>query len=353
MIRDEHIEAAVAQGILSAEQAARLRGLALGDTQAPQRDERGSDPDDEKFRLIGGFNDVFVTIGVLLLVGALFGLANVLNFQPGFAVLALISSWGLAEYFSRRMRLALPSIVLAAMFAGAGGFLSTSIGGLALNIGDWADDRGLRLWLMLFSLGVMLAAVVHHRRFRVPIDVAIAAGGLVYVIYNAIGVLAPDWIRDNGAVLSGLLGLGIFVAAVRIDARDPKRLTRLSDVAFWLHLLAAPLIVHAVIPLLTGPVSALDTGQAIGILVVFVLLGVVALVIDRRALLVSGLTYAGIAIGYLLSQSVDGGMGLPLTLLGLAVVVLGLSAGWRSLRSILLPMLPLGDLRQRVPPATI
>src|SRR5262245_749743 len=109
MIRDEHIEAAVAQGILSADQAARLRDLARGDAPAPQRDERRSDADDEKFRLIGGFNDVFVTIGVLLLISALFGLANVLSFQPGFAVLALIASWGLAEYFSRRMRLALPS----------------------------------------------------------------------------------------------------------------------------------------------------------------------------------------------------------------------------------------------------
>jgi hypothetical protein len=112
------------------------------------------------------------------------------------------------------------------------------------------------------------------------------------------------------------------------------------------------MIVHAVIPLLTGPVTELGTGQAVGILLVFALLGLVALVIDRRALLVSGLTYAGIAIGYLLSQSVEEGMGLSLTLLGLAVVVLGLSAGWRSLRRAVLPLLPLGLLRHSVPPAS-
>jgi hypothetical protein len=251
------------------------------------------------------------------------------------------------------MRLALPSITLAVMFAGAGGYAATYAGGYLGGLDAIPGAQSWRIWALLFSLGVILAAIVHHYRFRVPIDVAIAAGGLAYAIYSAIGAMVPDWTRDNGAVLSGLLGLGIFVAAMRIDARDPRRVTRLSDVAFWLHLLAAPLIVHAVIPLVTGPVGSLQTVQAIGVLVVFTLLGLVAIVIDRRALLVSGLTYAGIAIGYLLSQSVAQEMGLSLTLLGLAVLVLGLSAGWRSLRRILLPVLPLGRLRQHVPPATI
>lgn len=352
MIRDEHIEAAVAQGILSLDQATRLRDLALDGAAPTQLEDAPSDPDDEKFRLIGGFNDVFVTIGVLLLVAALFGLASVLDFRPGLAVLAMIAAWGLSEFFSRRMRLALPSITLALMFAGATGFLATSLGALFLSGGDWADDRGLRLWIMLFSLGVMAGGVAHHWRFRVPIDVAIAAGGLTSAVFHAVGVAAPEWTVDNGSALAAMLGLLLFAAAVRTDASDPQRITRRSDVAFWLHLLAAPMIVHAVIPLVAGPVSALGTGQAFAVLLVFALLGVVALVIDRRALLVSGLTYAGIAIGYLLSQSVAEGMGLSLTLLGLAVVVLGLSAGWRSLRRAVLPLLPLGTLRHSVPPAS-
>ena len=273
-----------------------------------------------------------------------------LQLRTSVAVLALVSSWGLAEYFSRRMRLALPSIVLAAMFAGSGGFAATYAGGFLGGLDTMLTEQSWRLWALLFSLGVMLAAVVHHYRFRVPIDVAIAAGGLAYAIYSAIGAMVPDWTRDNGTALWSLLGIGIFIAAMRIDARDPRRVTRLSDVAFWLHLLAAPMIVHAMIPLLTGPVSALGTAQAVGILLVFAALGLVALVIDRRALLVSGLTYAGVAISYLLSQSIEGGMGLPLTLLGLAIVVLGLSAGWRSLRRVIVPMLPLGGLGRHVPP---
>jgi hypothetical protein len=111
------------------------------------------------------------------------------------------------------------------------------------------------------------------------------------------------------------------------------------------------MIVHAVIPLVTGHIGQMGPGSAIGVLVIFAVLGLVAIVIDRRALLVSGLTYAGVAIGYLLSQSVEEGMGLSLTLLLLAALVLGLSAGWRSIRRAILPLLPLGSLQRSIPPA--
>src|SRR5690606_6294638 len=77
------------------------------------------DPDDERFRLIGGFNDIFVAIGVGLLAGALLGLARVVGFADAFAAVALLAAWGLSEIFARRMRLALPSILLAGMFAAA------------------------------------------------------------------------------------------------------------------------------------------------------------------------------------------------------------------------------------------
>lgn len=350
MIRDEHIETAIAQGILTADQAARLRDLARAAASAAP-DELAADPDDERFRLIGGFNDVFVTIGVGLLVAALFGLASVVGFTSGFAVLALAAAWGLSEFFSRRMRLALPSIALAIMFAGAGGFVGSFIGAIPFAAPDGGGPAAPGLFLLFGGLGVAIAALIHERRFRVPIDTAIGVAGGIFAAYGALQSVAPDWTLANTSLLTALFGIGVFAAAVRIDASDPERKTRRSDIAFWLHLLAAPMIVHAMIPLITGTGGEMTTGQAIGILAVFVLLGIVALVIDRRALLVSGLTYAGIAIAYLLSQSVVEGLGISLTLLGLAAIVLGLSAGWRSLRRAILPLLPLGSLRQSIPPA--
>jgi hypothetical protein len=335
MIRDEHIEAAVAQGILAADQAVRLRDLARGSIV---REEPAADPDDEKFRLIGGFNDVFVTIGVGLLVAALFALANVFQFGIGFAALAMISAWGLSEVFSRRMRLALPSIALAVMFAGGAAFAAAAFGSLA-------SSGAIEVFA---GIAAALAAVVHERRFRVPVDWAIAAFSATYAIAYAVWHLFPAF---NSALLFAVLGGLIFAAALRVDASDRERQTRRSDIAFWLHLVAAPMIVHGGIQLLVGSSNDMETGRALTVLGIFLLLGLVAIVIDRRALLVSGLTYAGVALGYLISQGVAQDMGLSLTLLGLAVVVLGLSAGWRSLRRAILPLLPLGTLRHSVPPA--
>ena len=47
-----------------------------------------------------------------------------------------------------------------------------------------------------------------------------------------------------------LLGVGVFLFAMWWDASDRARLTRRSDVAFWLHLLAAPMIAHPIFTLL-------------------------------------------------------------------------------------------------------
>lgn len=335
MIRDEHIDAAVAQGIVTSDQARRLRALAEGSLL---REELPADPDDERFRLIGGFNDVFVTIGVGLLVSALFALASVLEFGIGFAALAMIAAWGLSEVFSQRMRLALPSIALAVMFAGGAAFAAISLASFVSN----------DLSVVVAGAGAALAAIAHERRFHVPVDWAIAALGLTYAIAHAVSLALPN---HNTALLFALLGACIFLVALRVDASDLERQTRRSDIAFWLHLVAAPMVVHGGIQLLVGSPDGMGTGQALAVLGIFVLLGVVAVIIDRRALLVSGLTYAGVAMGYLISQGVTQDMGLSLTLLGLAIVVLGLSAGWRSLRRAILPLLPLGALRHSIPPA--
>ena len=47
-----------------------------------------------------------------------------------------------------------------------------------------------------------------------------------------------------------IAGLGVFTLAMWWDRSDRVRQTRRSDVAFWLHLLAAPMIAHPVFHLL-------------------------------------------------------------------------------------------------------
>jgi len=358
MIVQEDLDAAVAQGIIDQAQAVRIAHLARLrlDAQAKAPPRLGEsvtaeqrlpvDPDDERFRLIGGFNDVFVGIGVGLLAGALLGLSRVIGLGDVFSVVALLSAWGLSEVFARRMRLALPSILLAAMFCAAA----------ALLVVQLTRDQSLPSFLyggwVPAAAAFSLAAFLHHGRFRVPIDVALATCGAIGVLMTFISAVAPAFAQDYLNLILLACGLGVFALALRLDMRDPQRLTRRSDAAFWLHLLSAGMIVHPVFRGMVGS-DGFGTGQSLIILGLFVALGVIALAIDRRALLVSALSYTGIAIAYLISQSVSTNLGLPLALLGLAVLVLALSAGWRGLRRALLPALPLGRWRDRLPPVEI
>lgn len=356
MIAEQDLQAAVAEGIIDQAQAVRIAHLArlrleATASSAPRLrdsvtadDRLAVDPDDERFRLIGGFNDVFVAIGVCLLAGALLGLSRVVGFGDAFAGVALLCAWGLSEVFARRMRLALPSILLAAMFCAAA----------ALLVAQLTADRGLPSILyggwVVAALAFSGAALLHHWRFRVPIDMALVASGGIGVLLALISAIAPALAQDYLNLILLACGLSVFTLALRLDMRDPRRLTRRSDAAFWLHLLSAGLIVHPVFRGMVGSTGDFGTTKSLIILCIFAVLGVIALVIDRRALLVSALSYAGIAVAYLISQSVSTNLSLPLALLGLAVLVLALSAGWRGLRRALLPVLPLGRWRERLPP---
>ncbi|KRE06345.1 hypothetical protein ASE63_24265 [Bosea sp. Root381] len=358
MIAEEDLQAAVAEGIIDQAQAVRIAHLARlrleGQASAPPRlgesvaaeARLAIDPDDERFRLIGGFNDIFVAIGVGLLASALLGLSRIVGFGDAFAAVALVAAWGLSEIFARRMRLALPSILLAAMFCAAA----------ALLIAQLTADRALPSILyggwVIAAAAFSAAALLHHWRFRVPVDMALVAGGGVGVLLALLSAVAPSLAQDYLNPILLICGLVVFVLALRLDMRDPRRLTRRSDAAFWMHLLAAGLIVHPLFSGMVGAQASFGTAKSLIILGVFVVIGIVALVIDRRALLVSALSYAGIAVAFLISQSVSQNLSLPLTLLGLAVLVLALSAGWRGLRGALLAVLPLGRWRDRLPPVS-
>ena len=70
-----------------------------------------------------------------------------------------------------------------------------------------------------------------------------------------------------------LLGIGIFLFAMWWDGSDRARLTRRSDVAFWLHLLAAPMIVHPVFTLLGLTTGQCDVGEGLVVILLYVTSG--------------------------------------------------------------------------------
>lgn len=352
MISEEVLGLAVERHIVSAEQAAALRAL------VSERDVSMAEPQDaERLRFVSGFGDIFVTIGLALFIGSFayfaFQAAGALAMWAATAVAA----WLLAEFFTRLRRMALPSIVLLLTFAVA------SFYGLVVASGAaWPqyryDYRVISGWLRLdpnkptllamAAFGTAALVVLHYWRFRVPITIAAGTAALIGTALALCLAVMPGATMGLLNVVLLICGVAVFVLAMRFDMSDPLRVTRRTDIAFWLHLLAAPLIVH---PLITGLLAGrgtTDTTAAVLILAVFLGLGVVAVLVDRRAMLVSGLTYAGFAFGTLIGRTGLADKTVPATLLALGAFVLLLSAGWRPLRRALLSLMP-GGFAQRLP----
>ena len=125
-----------------------------------------------------------------------------------------------------------------------------------------------------------------------------------------------------------------------------RRETRRSDVAFWLHLLAAPLIVHPVFELLGLTRGAATTLDAVLVIGLYIGLGLVALAIDRRALLVSALAYVLFALNSLFQTYGAVELSVALTALVIGSALLLLSAFWASARRAVVTPLPERPARQ-------
>jgi hypothetical protein len=145
-----------------------------------------------------------------------------------------------------------------------------------------------------------------------------------------------------------VLGVGMFLFAMWWDSSDRERLTRRSDVAFWLHLLAAPMIVHPVFTLLGLTDGNATLGEGAVVVLLYVALGLTALAIDRRALLVSSLAYVLWAMSDLLKRFGAVELNVAITALVIGSALLLLSAFWHQARAAIVRPLPDG-LRARLP----
>lgn len=328
MYSEAELEAAVAEGAITAEAAASLRSFVARRRAAPAADE-------EQFRLLTGFNDVFVTIAAVLLLTALAWLGGGAG-----SVAVAAASWGLAEFFTRRRRMALPSIALLLAWA-ASAFHIGMIAGHAA-VGD-------RLAVPAAALVTVAASWLHWRRFHVPITVAAGAVAAVATVVSALAAAVPA-LADRWLVLMLLGGLGLFALGMRWDMSDRARTTRRSDVAFWLHLAAAPMIVHPVFALLGLLHSDAGLDRAGVALALYLALALVALVIDRRAMLVSALFYVLYALSELIraTGAVDVSLGVTAVVVGSGLLLL--SAFWHPVRRAVLALVP-ASVRALVPAA--
>ena len=342
MYSESDIDDAVRAGALTPEAAAALRDHVARRRAAPAADE-------EHFRLITGFNDIFVVVAAVMVLVAVGWIGTRLHGALGGVGVGL-ASWALAEYFTRRRRMALPSIVFLLTFAGgafwcAAGLLSDGVGPGFFGVGpDYFGEA-----LAPSALVAAVAAGLHWWRFRVPITMAAGAAALVGTAFG----LILRWMDNPMPVIEPVMfvaGLGVFAFAMRWDLSDTARTTRRSDVAFWLHLLAAPLMVHPVFSLTASGIPDPSLSAAL-VVILYAVVGVVALAIDRRALLVSALIYLLTAVYSLFRDFDDLSLRFAAAALIVGAVLLLLSAFWRNARAVVLHRLPV-ELRARLPAAS-
>lgn len=315
MYTEDDLNSAVQAGVMGEATAAAFRSHVAAGRQTPVVDE-------EYFRLVTGFNDIFVVIACALLLVSVAWIGNA--FQPWLGPLALaIAAWGLAEFFTRQRRMALPSIVLMLVLVGAVVSLV----------------KGLTDSLALGSALAAVAAWLHWQRFKVPITVAAGAGALSALAVSAV-LASPLAGKGLEILVAFLAGVAVFAWALHWDAQDRARQTRKADVAFWLHLLSAPLMVHPVFAALGLLEGNSGWSAGVAVLVLYAVITLASLAIDRRALMVSALAYVLYAFSALLKEYGVISLGFAITALTIGSALLLLSAFWHVSRARVLQALP-------------
>ncbi len=381
MLSPRDIETAVSRKIITAAQRDALLKLSQ-----PDSIEAVETPDEE-LRLVGGGNDIFVTIGILLfLAGATFALSSVFSNGPSPIVgIAALSILVIAEIVTRQRRMRLSSTVLAVLFMGCAGYfvwlgVGSQVDVAALQANPLAifSLRGTAGWLSLAGTAAFVGvAVAYFWRFRVPVlaaIIALALTGFAFIqtglfLYDGViaGTVAVPMADQLPSVLRNALymplicGLIVFGIAVKLDLHDRERRTVWSDCAFWLHVVSAPMLVHPLFIMATGQSlggASIAPGfdAVIGLVVLIAVFTYVALAIDRRSLLVPTLGYFGtLGVQNLVGHTAQSA-GIPpiaLVLVSVGALVIMFGAGWQHIRHVVVSKTLPASLLKRLPPIKI
>ncbi len=374
-------------------------------------------PQDEMLPFLNNFHDIFTTIGVVILLAGLgAGAVQVLDglnlpreelgwqaVMMGLVGGIAVIIWALSALLVGKQRRILPGIVLSGAFAVASAivlvwayvqFLIHGVGiseaSLEAAVSPFDNMDGgresvtalvdaLPVWVRVMPIVVALAAlapmIAYYLNFRLPFAGGLTGVGLVGLVVATAFTIDPYATVIWMPALNVAAGAALLLAGIIFDSRDPERNTRISGTAFWLHFFAAPILLSAVLnvtqlgwtfseadfenPEAFSLLAALanDSAEATGLaamaLAVIGVFALISLLINRRALIVSGLLTAGVAISVLISSSGLGvGAVVAVTLLVLGGVVVLLGAAWNPVRRILLTPLPSeGPLARIFPPA--
>ncbi len=392
MITRHDMKQAAVDGVITKDIATALIDY-FGD-RLPASDPSAEPPGEEPLRFIRNFHDVFLAMGIQILAAGIFAFGAILlsgrveeafadvENMEGFQFLAILATevpatlwfavmlsaiaagllWLLAEYFAFRKRLFFPAIIICLNFA-----FAIAVGALSLYAALFFRDAGqiafgvtygdpalkIRLIPVYIVASALLPVIAYYIRFKLPFAMGLIGIGVASLVVTAIAVFNWSFVIDNSAQIVLLIGILIFLFGMAFDIRDPARVTRFSDNGFWLHFIAAPCILIGLKASLFGwenwfgatPESA---PVLLGAVAVF---AVISLLINRRALVVSGMITVGAAIASLLGQTgMAQGGSVAATLLALGAFMVMLGAAWHWLRGVVLKPVPASGFIARVFP---
>ncbi|MCL5050577.1 hypothetical protein [Aliidiomarina maris] len=295
----------------------------------------------EYFRLISGFNDIFVVVAcalVLAAIGSFVSALTDLNASLGVA----LGAWALAEYFVRVRKMALPGVALA---------LSFGIASIIFAMQNFGFE-GFRL--VLVCLAAAALQLLFWWRFRVPITIATAVGALVLAVQIMVAGTTHGVIATI-PLLNLLLGLAVFAFAMWWDISDLKRTNYRADVAFWLHILAAWLLAAGIFPFIIGGPQLAEEAPQVGIFgalivtLIYALMALVSLWVDRRALMLAAIGALVYVYSQVLTEYGVVSLNFAISTMGIGLGLLALSVYWQRCRRVTLKVLPT-RLRAWVPP---
>lgn len=322
----------------------------------------------EKLRLVSGYNDIFVGIACII---TFVSLTTLIESKYLDQILVLVTAIALSWYFVRHQRMRFTGIVISIFVALSGlilgfqFFFIDTVNDIPPLPADRVTDLAITIPIMLpFIVSLTISAILSlafWRFARVPLAHALAIFTILLAILAAVvgtQVLPstlPDpldakepmpfinpwgeWDTLRGLpILMTCFILGCLVEAYAIwwDMRDPKRQSVATDVAFWTHIVAAPFIVQPLYwwaeDLAWSPTSEVIVGM-----ILFMLLLAFALVINRRALLIGAMVWVLAALFTIADMAVAG--------LSMGVLLLFIAAAWNKTRELIEPVLP--ELIQR------
>lgn len=296
MISRDLLQAAADEDIIQKNQIEPLLDF-IHQRQSGAEESVESNNHEEPLKFVRGFGDVFITLGIALLVIAI----NMLSISGYLYFLPVLGFVIMAEWLVRVRRLSLPGIAILISILY---FVNKAI--------NFDHENATVIGLGILSL----SSLFFYLRYKMPFSLLPVAAGIVAIVIVQIGVDLLEY-----PIIFSVLGLVVFGVAMSFDIRDTERKTHLSDSAFWLHLLAAPLIIHGLmISVLFSQQELLaDMSHAVFIVIFFIGILLIALLLDRRAMLVATQLY----MVYAVTQLLEGQLGSTQNIIIYVLLILG------------------------------